>query len=210
MTRVKICGITSLYDARLATNAGADALGFVFAPSARRVAPDTAASIIDRLPPLITTVGVFVDATTADIESVISQTKIHVVQLHGVEGPEDCAAIAAPVVKRFRVSPDDTASDIVSRVAGYDVSACLLDPGAGSGETFAWSLARAVAGPVIVAGGLNPANVRAAVAAVEPYGVDVCSGVEFRPGIKDAEKVRAFVRAVREQDVANRSTTNIA
>lgn len=210
MTRVKICGVTHLDDARAAVRAGADAIGFVFAPSPRRVTAETAAAIVRELPPLVTTVGVFVDAPTAEIESIVSRTGIDVIQLHGSETPDDCARCARPVIKRFAVSGDDGASDVAERVTGYRVSAYLLDPGSGGGATFPWSLARALHGPVIIAGGLNPSNVRSALVAARPYGVDVCSGVECRPGRKDPASVRAFVRAVREQDVARCSDAESA
>ena len=202
MTRVKICGITNLRDGLAAVNAGADALGFIFAPSPRRIAPHDARAIIEGLPLMVTTVGVFVDAPVDEIERVSTEAGVGVVQLHGAESPEDCSRCSRPVIKRFAVSNDDTAADLSARVDGFRVGAYLLDPGGGSGETFRWELARAVAGPVLVAGGLNAENVRMAIREVQPFGVDVSSGVEDRPGVKNVEKLQAFIRAVREQDLA--------
>ncbi len=200
MTRVKVCGITNEQDAWAAVEAGVDALGFVFAPSPRRVTVQTARRIIRGLPPLVTTVGVFVNAPADEVERVVTETRVGVIQLHGDETPECCAHFDRPVIKRFAVANGDTQPDLAARVKGYHVSGYLLDPGAGSGETFPWTIARAIDGPLLIAGGLTPENVRHAVATARPFGVDVSSGVEDRPGKKNANKIRAFVRAVRLED----------
>ncbi|MEE9296749.1 MAG: phosphoribosylanthranilate isomerase [Phycisphaerae bacterium] len=210
MTRVKICGITNRRDALEAVEAGTDALGFVFAPSPRRITPDDARAIIKGLPPFVTTVGVFVDAATEEIEWVSAAAGVDMVQLHGQEPSEVCARCSRPVIKRIAVSSDDTHADLSARVQGYRASLYLLDPGAGSGETFRWELVRAVEGPLLVAGGLNPDNVKSLIQEVRPFGVDVSSGVEEQPGQKDPEKLRAFLRAVREQDLAADNTTDDA
>ena len=227
MTRVKICGLTTLGDALAAVNAGADALGFVLADSPRRVDGQTARDIVRRLPPFVTTVGVFVDTPPAEVEALLDMTGIQVAQLHGREPPEACAIGAYPVIKRFRTDHHDTAVDLMERFARYEVAGYLLDPGAGSGRTFSWSpgatgglstsafgrgrsstggqATSGTRGPgvgrkaaLIVAGGLTAENVSQAIEAMHPYGVDVCSGVESAPGVKDAGKMRDFIQRVRE------------
>jgi phosphoribosylanthranilate isomerase len=203
---VKICGITSLHDARLAVDAGADALGFVFCPSPRRVSPGKVRAIVAELPSSILTVGVFLDDPTERVRAVASESGVGAVQLHGNEPADDCALLAQDiarsgkprhVIKRFDIRADDDAATLQTRMEPYDVAAHLLDPGAGSGQAFDWPLARDLPGRVIIAGGLNPDNVAEAIEAARPYGVDVCSGVEQSPGLKCPESVRAFIDAVR-------------
>jgi len=200
MTRVKICGITRVEDALAAVAAGADALGFVFADSPRRVPPATAAAICRALPPFVATVGVFADANLAYVNGVARELRLTAVQLHGSEPPYYCARVAATVIKRFDVRPEDSQQRLRDAVRGYDVAAYLLDPGRGSGRTFDWSVARELSLPLIVSGGLTAGNVGDAVRRLRPYAVDVSSGVEVEPGRKDAEKMRAFVAAVRRAD----------
>ena len=203
MTRIKICGITTLRDALAAVDAGADALGFVFAPSPRRVSPDQAHRIIDRLPPFVRCVGVFRDAPLDDVERFANESGVGVVQLHGGEGADYCRWLDRPILKRFSADDGETAESLRSRVAGYSVSAVLLDPGAGDGRTFPWELARGLEQPVVVAGGLGPDNVARAIRIACPYAVDVSSGVEDEPGHKNPELMTAFVRAVREADAVH-------
>jgi phosphoribosylanthranilate isomerase len=200
MTRIKICGLTSREEALAAVDAGADALGFVFADSPRRVAPATAELIVAGLPPLISTVGVFVDSRVDEVAEIARRVGLDAVQLHGDESPEDCDLLPLKVVKRFNILENDTPELLRARMERYRVAAYLLDPGAGSGQTFEWSLARGLPGPLIVSGGLTPENVGEAIRTLRPYAVDVSSGVEYAPGRKDLEKVKAFVRAVREAD----------
>jgi len=200
MTRVKICGITSFEDAECAVEAGADALGFVFAASPRQISPGQARDIVRRLPPFVRTVGVFVDAPFDEVQAVATRAGVDVVQLHGQEEPGYCGRFSRTVLKRLAVSEDDTAEVLAARAASYNVSAVLLDPGAGSGRTFRWELARGIRQLVILAGGLTPENVAAAVCAVRPYGVDVASGVEESPGCKSPARVRAFIEEVRRED----------
>ena len=197
--RVKICGITSLEDALLAVESGADALGFIFhAASPRNIAPAEAKKIIGKLPPFVTPVGVFVNQTAEAVAGVVSLTGIHAAQLHGDETPELCSELSFPVIKAFRVK-DRTS---LERASEYNVSALLLDsyvPGqlGGTGARFNWELAiEAIQGgtPVILAGGLTPDNIAEAVVTVAPFAVDVSSGVELAPGRKDAKKVREFIR----------------
>jgi phosphoribosylanthranilate isomerase len=198
MVRVKICGITSLEDALAAVHAGADARGFVFwKKSPRYVDVEEAAGIIKGLPPFVTTVGVFVNEAEDVIRGIVRKTGLDRIQLHGDEPPEFVKALGPGVIKAIRVRDEED----VRRIGGYDASAYLLDtftegmPG-GTGKTFDWDLAvRAKGyGRIILSGGLNTDNVVEAIEKVAPYGVDVSSGVEFTPGKKDPEKVRAFVR----------------
>jgi phosphoribosylanthranilate isomerase len=200
-TRVKICGITRLEDALEAVRLGADALGFNFWPGSRRhVAPAAAREIVRRLPPLVTTVGVFVNQPEEEIRAAAAASGVQVLQLHGDEPPELCARLPLPVVKAV---PVDRAQD-VARLRAYGAAAILLDtPTAGfggSGRVFDWSLADGLpsALPVILAGGLGPENVADAVRRLRPYAVDVASGVESSPGVKDAGRMARFVAAVRE------------
>ncbi|MBI3912347.1 MAG: phosphoribosylanthranilate isomerase [Armatimonadetes bacterium] len=202
--RVKICGITNLDDALTATDAGADALGFNFvpaAPAARQITPEVAARIIARLPPFITCVGLVADQ---DLAPILGTCPLDALQYYGNEPPEALRALGVPrVIKAFRVADE---ADI-TRIEPYigSIAAALLDarvPGrlGGTGRAFPWELAVAAQRygvPIILAGGLTPANVAEAVRIARPYAVDVASGVEAAPGHKDPEKVRAFIAAVR-------------
>lgn len=204
--KVKICGITSLADALVAIDAGADALGFVFwDKSPRRIDPADAASITSELAPFVKTVGVFVNEAPEVIRDTIEAAGIDCVQLHGDETPDDAKDVArmtgAPVIKAIRVGGPEG----LKALEAYKVSALLLDtykkgvPG-GTGETFDWALAleAKAAGRIILSGGLTPHNVAKAVATVRPYAVDVSSGVESAPGRKDADKVRMFIEEARK------------
>jgi phosphoribosylanthranilate isomerase len=197
--RVKVCGITHRDDALLAVEAGAHALGFVFAPSPRQVTPEAAAEIIAALPPFVQTVGVVVDQ---DVESILRACPLDAVQFHGEEPPESLEhASGVRRIKAFRVA----ASDDLEPMAAYAgvADAFLMDarvPGVagGTGQTFPWHLAREArrfGRPIILAGGLTPENVEAAIAAGHPDAVDVSSQVEREPGRKDPERVRRFVAA---------------
>jgi phosphoribosylanthranilate isomerase len=198
MVRVKICGITSLEDALTAVEAGADALGFVFHDeSPRHVTPDEVAGIIAGLPPFVQTVGLFVNRPIEYVNETAARCRLDLVQLHGDEPPEFCDAVERRVIKAFRVK-DITSLDPIRH---YRVAAHLLDaysPMAygGTGLTFNWDIAASAKefGPLILAGGLTPDNVREAMEAVKPYAVDVSGGVESAPGRKDAAKVREFIR----------------
>lgn len=205
MAKVKICGITNTADARAAVEAGADALGFIFyAKSSRCVTTLQAKRIIEKLPPFIATIGVFVDEEFGALLDAARTVGLSAVQLHGVETPEFCTLIhGVRVIKAARVRG---IADIEA-LGAYDVSAYLLDaysPDAhgGTGLKCDWSVAAegvaTLKRPVILAGGLTPENVAEAVRAVRPYAVDVASGVEASPGIKDHEKVRAFIANARK------------
>ncbi|MCP3164771.1 phosphoribosylanthranilate isomerase [Myxococcus qinghaiensis] len=203
--RVKVCGVTRLEDARGAWEAGADALGLNFYARSPRCVDVAMAAVLARTrPPLGAVVGVFVNASPDDIRAKVRECGLTAVQLHGDEPPEACSGYGVPVIKALRVQgPDD-----VTRARTYlgvgDVAGLLLDgaaPGYGGGGVgFDWSLVAGLSGcgvPVLVAGGLKPSNVAEAVRATRPYGVDVASGVESAPGIKDMDAVRAFVRAAK-------------
>jgi len=200
--RVKICGITRPEDAQAAVAAGADALGFMFWPeSSRRISIAAAAAICRGLPPFVSKVGVFVNAAPAEVRRAVAACRLDAVQFHGDETPGFCARFVVPVIRAFRVSGPET----LDRLGDYAVAAWLLDSHVagqrgGTGVTFNWELAAAavkLGRPVILAGGLTPANVAVAVRAVRPYAVDVSSGVEAAPGCKDPKKLRAFVRAAK-------------
>ena len=201
-TRVKICGITNLGDALAAVEAGADALGFVFyAPSKRYVTPEQAGEIIRKLPPFVTTVGLFVNADVDFVESVLATAQLDLLQFHGDESNADCVRFGRPFIKALRVKPD---LDLMQAFSAYpDARGILLDayrPGVpgGTGEVFDWDLIPdEIAGAITLAGGLNATNVARAVAAVGPYAVDVSGGVEAAPGQKDGAKVSAFVEAAK-------------
>jgi phosphoribosylanthranilate isomerase len=199
MVRVKICGITNLDDALIAVEAGADALGFVFFHgSPRFISPENAAAIIRSLPPFVHTVGLFVNEDLQTVNSTADQCGLDLIQLHGEESPDYCTAVNRRIVKAFRVKDDSVLEDVKS----YRVAACLLDAWSsaahgGTGVTFNWEIAAHLAAlqTIILAGGLTPENVAGAIATVKPYAVDVSSGVEREPGIKDAALIRAFVSA---------------
>jgi len=202
MTLIKICGITSLDDAHAAVAAGADALGFNFyKPSPRYITPESAREIIDTLPDSILTVGVFVNEESPETVSAIAdRSGIKAVQLHGDESPEYCRALN-PVIKNFSVS---TSFDI-DQISAYEVDAIMLDTKdnrlhGGTGRVFDWSIAQQVSRifpKLFLAGGLSPENVREAIEMVQPYAVDACSSLEDKPGIKNHERMRIFVNAVR-------------
>lgn len=201
--RVKICGITRNEDMSAACAAGADALGFVFyAKSPRNLSIEQAASLIKALPPFVQSVGLFVDAEPVFVRAVLEAVPLDLLQFHGGENPEYCRQFGRPYLKAVRVRPG---VDLVKYASDFsDARALLLDafvPGVpgGTGERFDWRLIPAgLNRPIILSGGLNPDNVTEAVQAVQPWAVDVSSGVESAPGIKDAAKVAAFIERARQ------------
>lgn len=204
-TRVKICGLTSAADAAEAVKAGADAVGVVLADSPRRLTLEQAEETLTPVGPLVTRVGVFVDAEPDFVSEAVARLGLHLAQFHGTETPEACAGCAVPAVKAFRVGEDFDPREMDA----YEgcVAAVLLDTyvprvNGGSGRTFAWEALPALPewAPLVVAGGLTPVNVGAAVRALRPYAVDVASGVEEHVRGKDPLKMRAFVAAVRMTD----------
>ena len=202
VVRSKICGITRLEDGLAAVAAGADAIGLVFyARSPRAVSIEQARAIVAGLPPFVTTVGLFVDMPQREIEAVLAAVPLDLLQFHGDESAAECEALGRPYIKALRVRAQDDVAALVDAYPG--ARAVLLDtfvngvPG-GTGQAFDWALVPAtLSKPVILAGGLTPGNVAAAIAQVRPYAVDVSGGVEASKGIKDATKVKDFVRAVR-------------
>ncbi len=203
-TLVKICGLRDVEAARAALDAGADYLGFVFAPSRRQVSPEEVRAIVRELPAGAPTVGVFVNASPAEIEEVCAACGLAYAQLSGDEPPEVAAAVGVPVLKAFRVRGPEVEAEL-RRFRGV-ASAFVLDgyqPGAfgGTGQTCDWAVAADLTSryPVLLAGGLTPENVGAAIAAVRPLGVDVSGGVEVA-GRKDVGRIREFVRAVRSHE----------
>lgn len=202
MTRIKICGITREADAQAAADAGADAIGLVFHPASPRcVSLAMAASIVRIVGPFVTTVGLFVDAAPERVREVLAHTGVHLLQLHGSETPDYCAQFGVPYIKALRMAPG---LDPAAAAASYPAAAGLLfdawDPlvAGGTGAGFDWSRLPALGQrPLILAGGLAPANVAAAVRQVRPYAVDVSSGVETAPGIKDSRLMRDFIVAAK-------------
>lgn len=204
-TRVKVCGLTSAEDAASAVRAGADALGVIMADSPRQVDISTAEEVLAQVPPLIARVGVFVDASPEYVARAVERLGLSAVQFHGSETPEMCAATPVPVIKVFRVGTGFDVGEMEPYRA--TVAALLLDTydpqrAGGTGKAFTWDAFAGVPGwaPVIVAGGLTPANVGGAIDALHPFAVDVSSGVEERPRYKDRLKLHAFVAAVRAAD----------
>ncbi|WP_296128867.1 phosphoribosylanthranilate isomerase [Pseudomonas sp. Ga0074129] len=202
VVRSKICGITRVEDALAAAEAGADAIGLVFyAKSPRAVSVQQAREIIAALPPFVTSVGLFVDASRCELGEILDAVPLDLLQFHGDETPDECDHYGRPYIKALRVKPGD---DIAAQVARYaNARGVLLDtfvPGipGGTGEAFDWSLVPAqLSKPVILAGGLTAANVAQAIGQVRPFAVDISGGVESAKGIKDAAKIHAFMEAVR-------------
>jgi phosphoribosylanthranilate isomerase len=208
--RIKICGLTRIEDARLAATLGADYLGFIFAPSPRRISPETAGSILRVLEKErperfagIETVGVFVNADPGTVEETVRLAGLSAIQLHGDEEPEYCLRFKVPVIKALRIR-DREIFDLVPR---YPTPYILLEPHVqgkrgGTGVQADWRLAAELVSTFadkrfFLAGGLGPGNVEAAVAAVRPFAVDASSGLENSPGTKDRQKMKTFIEAVR-------------
>jgi phosphoribosylanthranilate isomerase len=219
-TRLKICGITREQDLQAAVDAGADAVGFVFYPkSPRYVTPEQAGHLCAALPPFVSSVALFVNPALDDVRAVLAQAPVALLQFHGDETAEQCAAIAAevrrPFVRAYRVKPDTPPSallecELAYRAASPLFSGLLLDTWVdaygGAGKVFDWSLIpKELAPRVVLSGGLSVHNVTGAVAQVRPFAVDISSGVEASKGIKDARLIAAFVDAVRAADVITES-----
>jgi len=196
--KVKICGITNLTDAIAAVDFGADALGFVlFQGSPRYISYSDAASIIKKLPPLTTTIGVFVDEKPEQIEKIIGLTGIDVVQLHGNEPPEICN-FSRRIIKAIRVKYLESLNPLIhykDRVSAFLLDTFTPEIFGGTGQIFNWDIALDAKqfGRIILAGGLTPDNIAEAVGRVRPYGVDVSSGVESEKGKKDHRKLKLFI-----------------
>ncbi|VXC72367.1 phosphoribosylanthranilate isomerase [Massilia sp. 9I] len=221
-TRIKICGITREEDLRAAVHAGADALGFVFYPkSPRYVTPEQAGRLCSVLPPYVSAVALFVNATVDEVRAVAAQAPLSLIQFHGDETAEQCAELAAavqrPFVRAFRVRPDTSPGELLEyeriyRTASPWFSGLLLDTWVdaygGAGKVFDWSLVpKELAPRVVLSGGLNVQNATDATVRVRPFAVDVSSGVEAQKGIKDARKIADFITAVRDADAIISSET---
>lgn len=193
---VKVCGITNLEDALVAIECGADMLGFVFAPSPRRISPDDAARITSLLPPHIGRVGVFVDEAAERIREIVRLCQLDFAQLHGCETAGFARSLSVPFIKAFRARDES----VLETIAAFGADTFLLDAydpdrAGGTGKLVNINIAAKAAklGNMILAGGLSPDNVAQAIDAVRPYGVDVSSGVESSPGRKDRDKTMRFI-----------------
>ena len=204
-TRSKICGITRPEDALLAASQGADAIGLVFyPPSPRKVSIEQAQAVINALPPFVTTVGLFVDADEAEVRNILEWVPLDLLQFHGNEEEAYCRSFGRPYFKAIRMAEG---VDLIAEAERYNTaSALLLDsyqkgvPG-GTGHAFDWArIPEGLDKPIILAGGLGPENIEEAIRTVRPYAVDVSSGVEAAKGIKDADKIAAFMRGVERAD----------
>jgi len=203
-TRVKICGITRVQDARAACEAGADAIGLVFyPPSPRCVTHVQARALRDALPPFVTPVALFVDPSREEVERVLEEVRPGALQFHGDEPPEFCEHFGMPYLKACRIREGVDLLEYLrpyERASGWLADA-FVEAYGGVGETFDWSLVpRQRPRPLILSGGLTSGNVREAIRRVRPWGVDVSSGVESAKGIKDAAKIAAFMAEVRNAD----------
>jgi len=199
---VKICGITSEADALAAAEAGADAIGLMFYEgSPRHVTLEQAKAISAALPQHVMRVGVFVNAEEAFVHQALTECMLNILQFHGDETPEECSRYPVMTLKAFRVQGEETLAELEAYPsAGYLLDAYVKDALGGTGATFNWDLAvraQEFGKPIFLAGGLTPENVAEAVRKVQPFGVDVSSGVEIEPGRKDAEQMRTFVAAAK-------------
>jgi phosphoribosylanthranilate isomerase len=205
VTRVKVCGITRAEDARLAAALGATALGFIFWPgSPRYIDPARVRTIVSQLPPFLTTVGVFVNQPVDHVVSVARLARVSAIQLHGDEPSQDYVALGYRVIKAvpIRAAEDRAAARAVPASATVLLDAYDPERRGGTGQTVDWSIAASIARerPIVLSGGLTPENVPDALRAVEPYAVDVSSGVEDAPGVKSAGRLRSFFAAVERMD----------
>jgi phosphoribosylanthranilate isomerase len=205
-TAVKICGITRVEDGHAAALAGAHAIGLVFHPaSARCVTTERASAIVQRLPPFVTAVGLFVDAPAERVHQILQEVPLQLLQFHGAEPPEYCNAFPVSYIKAIKVKAGVDLLQCAGRYAsakGLLLDACVDGIAGGTGESFDWDLIPpGIPLPIVLAGGLTPGNVGAAVRRVRPWAVDVSSGVEREKGIKDAAAIAAFIRGARDADV---------
>lgn len=204
-TRIKICGITRIEDGVRAAQLGVDAIGLVFYPhSSRVVTAATAAQIVQLLPPFITVVGLFVDAEKAQVEATLRQVSLGMLQFHGHEKPDYCASFGMPFIKAV---PMGTAADLADYEHRFQQAAGLLldshggPKTGGSGQCFDWrKISKNITKPIILAGGLDPYNVVEAIQRVQPFAVDVSSGVESAKGVKDNHLMQLFVESVNRGD----------
>jgi len=200
-TRIKVCGICTVADAKLACSAGADAIGMVFyAKSTRNVTVETAMDIVSSLPPFVSSAGLFVNSARQEVNQVLSRVQLDLLQFHGDEDEAFCSSFDRPYIKAVRVKGDTDLSSLCQQYAsarGLLLDSYNKDAAGGTGEVFDWGLIpKGLSLPVILAGGLTPENVAAAISTVQPWAVDVSSGVEESPGKKDQRKIERFISAV--------------
>jgi len=203
-TRVKICGITSVQDAQHVCDAGADSIGLVFyKKSPRYVEISQAREICDSLPPFVTSVGLFLDATKDYVNEVLAEVKLDLLQFHGLETPEFCDSFSRPYIKAIGMKDITSESEFTratekyNNAKGFLVDSHAIGKAGGTGETFDWkNVPQVHEKPIILAGGLNPENIADALQQLDLFGVDLSSGVESKPGIKDPEKVRKLMNEV--------------
>lgn len=204
-TRIKFCGMARVEDVRLAAELGVDAVGLIFAPrSPRRLELAQARVLRAALPPFVTAVALLMDAEIAHVQAILQTVKPALLQFHGAEKPEDCARYGLPFLKAVPMAIPEGAAIYAARypeAIGFVFDSHAAGETGGSGRRFDWSrLPRGIGRPVLLAGGLDPENVFEAVRSVRPYAVDVSSGIESAPGIKDAKKMRRFVAEVKRAD----------
>lgn len=212
-TRIKMCGITNIEDAEEGIRAGVDALGFIFVEdSPRYIEPEKVKEIVEQLSPFVDLVGVFVDRENVEVQEIIDYCGLSYAQLHGSESPEYCSQIAysaspCKVIKAFRVGPATTPADFhpyQNEVQGFLLDTFVAEQTGGTGRVFDWGIVPSLGlqRPVILAGGLTPENVAEAIEKVQPFAIDVNSGIELRPGLKDYDKLRVLFEEVRRADSA--------
>ena len=206
--RVKVCGITTAEQAVQVAEAGADAIGLVMAKSPRQVDTAKVLEIVKAIPPFVQTVAVFVNPSEDEVKEALYDFGIDIIQLHGIESPNFCENFSAKVIKAWRIKGTDDIAQLKeyeSCVRGFLLDAWDPHQAGGTGKTFDWVLGteavKALSKPVILAGGLGPENVKDAIEMVRPWGVDASSSLEEAPGIKDLNKVKAFVEAVKSIEV---------
>jgi phosphoribosylanthranilate isomerase len=214
-TRIKICGLTRIEDLQSAVEEGADAVGFVFyAKSPRYISPEDAAKLISAVPPFVTPVGLFVNATIRELEEAVRRAPVSMLQFHGDETLEECVSLAQavgrPFMRAVRVRPEMTGADLLKYEESYRAASSLfagllldafVEGYGGGGKVFDWSLIpKELAPRVVLSGGLSVQNATEAVLQVRPHAVDISSGVEQSKGIKDPAKIRSFIAAVRRAD----------
>ena len=201
--KIKICGLTRVEDVQAAVEAGADAIGFVFTDSPRRISIDKAIELSTYVPGGVLRVGLFLDQDRSEIESVTGSVPLDILQFHGNETEQECDRFKLPWLKAVAMENAESVKQAEQNFPG--AAGLLLDSHSkgkrgGSGKSFDWSLSRSIEKPVWLAGGLNADNVTRAIQTVRPYAVDVSSGVESEPGIKDPTRLKAFVQAVRQAE----------
>ena len=212
--KVKICGITNQQDASAAVALGVDALGFIFAKSPRQIEPDTARAIINSLPPFVMSVGVFVNEDPAKIREIVGFCGLDMIQFHGDETPEICGEFMPRAIKAFQLKDESSLEQIkpyYGKVRAFLFDTYSNEKRGGTGKAFDWSLAikgRVQGVPMILSGGLSPSNIEEAVSTVRPYAVDVNSGVEKSPGIKDHNLMEQLMEVITQISNTGGSTVD--